>query len=168
MNGVMKPAWALVAVVGLSAGLALTRSQQSVTVVEAEPPRSAALGNARPASQREVTPPALPPAAPEPASASEPLSALSGEVLESLPVANYTYLRLKTAQGEVWAAVPSADVRVHEQVQLTGVSLMRDFASKTLKRTFPSIYFGNLAGAAAPAGVNGGTLPPGHPPVTSL
>ena len=35
---------------------------------------------------------------------------VSGEVLELKDVDSYTYLRLKTAQGDTWAAVPTAKV----------------------------------------------------------
>lgn len=184
MYGGMKPAWVLVAVVGLSGAVALIRDHRATAVVEPEPARALTLGAAQPDPHQQPSP-LSPSAAEEPTeqdSAQEP----SGEVLESTDVANYTYLRLKTEQGEVWAAVPRATVRVHDRVRITGASLMRDFTSKTLGRTFPSIYFGNLAGTAASAGTGlpadhppvaaaaddryrpGTALPPGHPPVGSL
>jgi hypothetical protein len=103
---------------------------------------------------------------------------LKGEVLETLPVAKYTYLRLATAAGEVWAAVPSAAVALHSQVQIADATPMQDFKSSTLKRTFKVIYFGTLAGpSAAPAGTgkapelravaDNEPLPPGHPDLGS-
>jgi hypothetical protein len=158
----------------LSAGFALTRNRQPAAIVEPEPSR-ATVGAALPDPDLGPTPqnePSQPSEPNEPNAAVEPAAddrvvAPSGEVLEALPVANYTYLRLKSAQGEVWAAVPLASLRVHDHVQLTGVSLMRDFTSKTLKRTFASIYFGNLAGAPPPE-TNGGALPAGHPRVDAL
>ncbi len=104
--------------------------------------------------------------------------ALAGEVLETIPVSQYTYLRLKTARGDVWAAVPSASIALHSRVQVADANRMDDFKSKTLARTFKVIYFGNLAGgsssapatAAAPSlpAVNDDqALPPGHPKIAN-
>lgn len=105
--------------------------------------------------------------------------AISGEVLESRDVDAYTYLRLKTAQGEVWAAVMKAPVKKGAQVTVGNASVMNGFASRTLNKTFDHIVFGSLVDpkaapaaaakadpkatttAAAPAGA--GALPPGHP-----
>ena len=87
--------------------------------------------------------------------AAAPRSAISvkGEVLEIKEVESYTYLRLKTKDGETWAAVPKAQVKKGADVTITNASLMNDFESKTLKMTFPTILFGALGGAegAAPA-----------------
>jgi DNA/RNA endonuclease YhcR with UshA esterase domain len=92
------------------------------------------------------------PAAGAPAAA----NAVQGTVLEVLPAAPYTYLRLKTAQGELWAAVPAADVKVGAAVTVLVQVKMNKFESKTLNRTFDSVSMGTLAGdapaaAAAPA-----------------
>lgn len=169
IHGRVKPAWLLLGIIGLSAWIALTRDHvYAAPAINAEVERPSALGAAAPDLDDETEPQAVAPApAALPAADSE--AGPSGEVLESQDVASYTYLRLKTAAGEVWAAVPRATVRVHDKVQITGASLMRDFESKTLKRTFPSIYFGSLAGAGAsaansgPRAGSGATLPPGHP-----
>jgi hypothetical protein len=79
-------------------------------------------------------------------------------------VPNYTYLRLAptstSASNEVWAAVPTTDVRVGQLVTIVGAQRIEKFASATLKRTFESIYFGALEGPEARAASN---LPPGHP-----
>jgi hypothetical protein len=89
------------------------------------------------------------------ASASAPATALppaptvvSGEVLEVKDVESYTYLRLKTKDGETWAAVARAPVKTGAKVTLENVMVMKDFESRSLKRTFPTILFGSLAGAA--------------------
>ena len=78
---------------------------------------------------------------------------IKGQVLEVKEVDSYTYLRLKTKDGETWAAVPKAQVKEGANVTITNASLMKDFESKTLKMTFPTILFGALGGAegAAPA-----------------
>jgi hypothetical protein len=73
-----------------------------------------------------------------------PLETIKGEVLEVLDVPNYTYIRLKTASSEVWAAVSSAKLAVGAPITLENAVLMDDFQSQALKRTFPQIYFANL------------------------
>jgi hypothetical protein len=85
---------------------------------------------------------------PAPASAS---GLVSGEVLEVKEVSSYTYLRLKTAQGETWAAVAKAPVSKGAKVTLDNVMTMQNFESKELKKTFPTILFANLAGAGPTA-----------------
>jgi hypothetical protein len=74
---------------------------------------------------------------------------LTGEVLETKDAAGYTYLRLKTKDGETWAAVSQTVVKKGAKVTLENTSVMNNFESKTLKQTFPSIVFGSLAGAGA-------------------
>ncbi|HTY04247.1 MAG TPA: hypothetical protein VMC81_11020 [Rhodocyclaceae bacterium] len=73
---------------------------------------------------------------------------VKGTVLEVKDVQNYTYLRLKTADGETWAAVAQAPVKAGAQVAIENPMVMRNFESKALKKTFATIVFGNLAGAA--------------------
>jgi hypothetical protein len=76
---------------------------------------------------------------------------LTGKVLERLEASPYCYLRLQTAKGEVWAAVPEAKVEKGTEVTVVSPMLMSNFESKTLKRTFAEVYFGTLASAAAAA-----------------
>lgn len=75
-----------------------------------------------------------------------PAAVLSGEVLETKDAAGYTYLRLKTKDGETWAAVNQSVVKKGAKVTIENTSVMKNFESKTLKQTFPSIVFGDLAG----------------------
>ena len=87
--------------------------------------------------------------------ASEPT--LKGEVLAAQNVESYTYLRLKTTQGEVWAAVPTSAARKGAQVTIGNPVTMHNFESKSLKRRFDSIVFGQIvdsgvSAAAAPKG----------------
>jgi len=88
------------------------------------------------------------------------LDNLKGEVLEAKDVEIYTYLRLKTKDGEVWAAVNKAPVKKGAQVTIENAMEMRNFESKGLKKTFDRIIFGTLAGtapgAAAPHGKSAG------------
>ena len=82
-------------------------------------------------------------------SAAQAPSALKGEVLETRNVDGYTYLRLKTAGGETWAAVPTTTVKPGAQVTISQSMTMNNFESKTLKKTFDKIVFGQIADANA-------------------
>ncbi len=72
---------------------------------------------------------------------------VKGKVLEVKDVANYTYLRLKTKDGETWAAVSTAPVKIGAEVTIENAATMKNFESKSLKKTFPTILFGTLGGA---------------------
>jgi hypothetical protein len=103
-------------------------------------------------------------------------------VLETIQVPSYTYLLIKTAaSGTVWTAIPSNDeVRVGQTVGIVESVVMKDFTSRSLGRTFPTIIFGILndgrdgqdkpekdasSGKAPPSQVDPTKLPPGHPPI---
>lgn len=79
------------------------------------------------------------------------LTVVKGEVLEVRDVESYTYLRLKTSEGETWAAVGKAPVKKGAQVTIENAMVMNDFESKSLKKTFKTLIFGSLEGAAAHA-----------------
>ncbi len=66
---------------------------------------------------------------------------VTGEVLETMNASNYTYMRLKTPQGEVWAATGQFDVKVGDKIVGSFETEMRDFHSPTLNRDFPVIDF---------------------------
>jgi hypothetical protein len=87
-------------------------------------------------------------------------TAVTGEVLEIQNVESYTYLRLKTAQGETWAAVTTAPVKKGAKVTIENATVMNNFESKALKKTFPSVVFGTLAGAQGVAGAAAGAAGP--------
>ncbi|MGL6111162.1 MAG: nucleotide-binding protein [Rubrivivax sp.] len=93
-------------------------------------------------------------------------ASIKGEVLETRNVDSYTYLRLKTGEGEVWAAVPTTALKPGAQVTIGNATTMRNFESKTLKKTFDSIVFGQLvdpnAKPAAPQGASP-AAPPAAP-----
>ena len=78
---------------------------------------------------------------------------LTGKVLERLDAPPYCYLRIQTAKGEIWAAVPQEKVAKGAEVTVVNPMVMNNFESKTLNRTFPEVFFGTLGsadGAAAP------------------
>jgi hypothetical protein len=72
----------------------------------------------------------------------------------------YTYVRLKAGEREIWAAVPRTAVQVGDRVTIPSGMEMKDFHSKTLDRTFESLWFGTgmvkAEEAAAMAGRGGG------------
>ncbi len=70
---------------------------------------------------------------------------LAGTVLETMNAAGYTYIRMATADGEAWAAVPETALSTGEQVRLRGPLPMSNFYSPTLDRSFEMIYFGALS-----------------------
>ncbi len=116
-----------------------------------------------------LTPTAAPGAAAAQPTAAPAKGGVGGEVLEKIDAAGYSYLRLKGATGEVWAAVPVAQVAVGAQVSIEGAMPMQNFESKTLKRTWKSIYFGTLGPAptarkaAAPLAAHGAANPHAAP-----
>jgi hypothetical protein len=78
------------------------------------------------------------------------------EVVETMNSGGYTYVRVKTDSGVVWAAGPQTEVEVGDRVNLGDGMLMSDFHSATLDQTFDEIYFvGSIevvgGGSAAPA-----------------
>jgi hypothetical protein len=95
------------------------------------------------------TPAAIPPAA------TAPTITVTGKVLEVKNVEGYTYLRLNTKDGEVWAAVIKAPIKKGSTVTVENASVMNNFESKILKKTFATILFGSLGGAAT-------QMPSGH------
>jgi hypothetical protein len=112
---------------------------------------------------------------------------LSGLVLERIAVQKYTYLRIGEEGTEgTWAAVSACEAKVGERVSVSNAQRMTDFQSPTLKRTFSTIYFGELDGpnsnaavehasadvtgdtadphAGLPSGDNGAAIDPGSLP----
>jgi hypothetical protein len=96
----------------------------------------------------------------------------AGKVVETMNVANYTYVLIDTGTKKVWAAAPQFNVKVGDTVALAGAMPMTNYQSRALNRTFDLVYFsGNVtvngvavAGAGAAPNMAAGSLPPGHPP----
>jgi hypothetical protein len=89
------------------------------------------------------------------AATAQSANTLQGEVQEVLNVDSYTYLRLKTASGEAWAAVTTAAVAKGAKVTIANAMPMDDFESKALKRRFARVYFGQIAGTGPKLAANG-------------
>jgi len=98
------------------------------------------------AALKASAPAAVLPQAPEPA-----LATVSGVVKETLDASDYTYMRLETSGGEIWAAVTKTSVKKGDRVTVVNAMSMDGFESKTLNRKFEHIVFGNLGGGSAAA-----------------
>ena len=73
----------------------------------------------------------------------------------------YTYARLSAAgKDDTWVAAPQFDAKVGETVSVSLDMPMAGFESKTLKRTFPMLYFvSEVARNGAPLTGAGGAAP---------
>jgi hypothetical protein len=66
---------------------------------------------------------------------------LSGVVLETMDAAEYTYVRVDTTGGEIWAVSKQFPTKVGDTVEINEPMAMPNFPSKTLNRTFELVYF---------------------------
>ncbi len=122
------------ALVALAAGSACYRQPASSS--SAAPAASASIP--APAAR---SPTGAAPATPPGVSAERALETVTGEVVETMDAANYTYMRLKTPKGELWAATGKTTVKVGAKVVVPLETEMRNFHSPSLNRDFPVIYF---------------------------
>jgi hypothetical protein len=88
---------------------------------------------------------------------------ITGNVLEVKEVETYTYLRLKTKDGETWAAVAKTPVKKGAKVTIENVMVMNNFESRSLKQTFKTIAFGSLAGTGSSAPKTSAAMSMAHP-----
>ena len=80
-----------------------------------------------------------------------PSAVVTGVVLEVKSVSNFSYLRLKTNEGEIWAAIVNTPIKEGASVTIENAIVMNNFESKGLNKTFPMIVFGSLRGASEKA-----------------
>lgn len=92
----------------------------------------------------------------EPAAA-KPGGGVSGKVAETMEASGYTYILIDNGTDKTWVAGPKTVVKVGDEVAIADGSVMNDFESKSLKRTFKQIIF---ASAITVNGV-GGTVATG-------
>ncbi len=95
----------------------------------------------------------LPAPAANPGSESRPLS---GKVIETMDAGGYTYVCLGKSGEKTWVAVPQMSVTKGQKIEFQPGVEMKNFESKSLKRTFKSIFFsgGPLSPPAAGGGNN--------------
>ncbi len=68
-----------------------------------------------------------------------------GRVLTVLQSGGYTYIEVDKSGSKEWLAVPHMELKAGEQIRYSKGVVMKDFHSKTLKRTFDNILFvGNI------------------------
>jgi uncharacterized cupredoxin-like copper-binding protein len=104
---------------------------------QAEPP-----AESRPAAGAQAAQAAIPAGqAASAAAAAQEAPTVTGPVLETMNASNYTYVRVKTDAGDVWAASGEFQVAVGDRLTLALEMPMQNFHSETLNRDFPLIYF---------------------------
>jgi hypothetical protein len=69
------------------------------------------------------------------------VATVTGPVRETMDAASYTYVRVGTDKGDVWAAAPQFAVKVGDRVVVPLEMPMQNFHSQSLNRDFPVIYF---------------------------
>ena len=62
-------------------------------------------------------------------------------VTEVIQTSNYTYLQVAEEANKFWIAVVKSDTKPGDSVYYSKASEMKDFKSRELGRTFPSIFF---------------------------
>jgi hypothetical protein len=90
-----------------------------------------------------------------------------GTVVETMDSGGYTYLCIENDGQKRWAAIPKTAIQVGQPVELAPGMEMGKYTSKSLNRTFDSIYF--TSGLAASAGNLPHPIPEeGKPATTSM
>ena len=79
---------------------------------------------------------------------------IEGVVGETMDAAGYTYVSVATAAGPVWVAIPETKIAKGATLSFAPGMEMRDFHSKSLNKTFPSIIFSE--------GIVDGSAPSAH------
>jgi hypothetical protein len=69
---------------------------------------------------------------------------LSGTLLEKLDAPPYSYLRLKTKTGEIWAAVPVTFVDKDRPITVLNGAALKNYSAGPIGRRFEVVYFGTL------------------------
>ena len=131
-------------------------SSLGISACKPTPPSAAASATAA-APAQQAAPAAAAPAAATPAPVG---NAFTGTIAETMDSGGYTYARLQGGgKDDVWVAAPQFDAKVGETISVALDMPMPGFQSKTLNRTFPTLYFVQevarngqpLTAAAAPA-----------------
>ncbi|MEH6824173.1 MAG: GW dipeptide domain-containing protein [Motiliproteus sp.] len=65
----------------------------------------------------------------------------SGELISIQNSGGYSYLQVQTQGGELWVAAPVVQAQAGQTITWSGGSVMRDFTSSTLNKTFAAITF---------------------------
>ncbi len=99
----------------------------------------------------------------------KPAEAQTGKVLEVLNASNYTYLRVDTGRDKIWLAAPQLNIKPGEKVTFSSGLPMKNFESKTLGRTFDTVYFVERVsreGDKSTGQAAAQSMPEGHPKIS--
>ncbi|MGE5716569.1 MAG: nucleotide-binding protein [Acidobacteriota bacterium] len=154
---------AVLAVLALAASGCAKKPAEAPAPAKAVPPAASVAERAAAASSAPA--PVAPATNVVPAQPQPQLVTVSGTVLETFGASDYTYMRLKTSDGEIWAAVTKTKVKKGQKVTVVNAAHMDGFESKTLNRKFDRIVFGSLrepgaAGSARQAAAVSATAAP--------
>lgn len=130
------------------AAIALVTLCSTLSVAE---PDSAPHGGLMPGLSGHPPPPTAPGA--------DPQSMVSGKVIETMDAGGYTYVKVATGDGEVWAAGPQTSLKVGETISFPRGMEMRNFRSDKLDRTFERIAFVNSITVGAPGAATAAAAP---------
>ncbi len=89
-----------------------------------------------------------------------------GVVVTTMNAASYTYVEVESNGKKHWAAVPQTEVKVGDEVTIPPGSMMYNFESKSLNKTFDEILFaggivvGRDSGGAGNTGGSPGVVTP--------
>ncbi|MEK6777455.1 MAG: hypothetical protein AABY87_11370 [bacterium] len=106
-----------------------------------------------------------PPAAAQPTQAEPTTAGYRGTVVDVINSGGYTYVQVDTGSGKIWAAANQFEVKAGDQVMVPQGLPMENFHSKTLNRTFDTIYFVSAITVAG-ADKTAVQTPEGHPDVS--
>ncbi|HIJ62514.1 MAG TPA: hypothetical protein HPQ04_07475 [Rhodospirillaceae bacterium] len=65
----------------------------------------------------------------------------SGVVQETIAASPYVYIRAQQIGGEIWLAAPAIELKTGQTIRWPDGMVMNKFFSKTLNRTFDTVYF---------------------------
>jgi len=64
-----------------------------------------------------------------------------GKVLQTMHAGGYTYMKVENNGNQFWIAATMLNVRRNDEITWTQASLMKDFTSSSLRKTFKEILF---------------------------
>jgi hypothetical protein len=79
------------------------------------------------------------PSAPLP---TDPGVTITGTVLERVDGSPYSFLRIDTEKGQMWVAVPLAEIARGEKVSVKKGAVVKNFESRQAGRKFDAVVFG--------------------------
>ena len=74
-------------------------------------------------------------------SAAPAAAEISGTVVQTMNASGYTYVLLEKDGTQSWCAMPETEIKVGEDIAVAPGAPMYNFNSRTLNKTFDTIYF---------------------------